>query len=42
MDDTEHKTQNLSGETDSPAAKISIRLLDKIETTNTYSGNSNS
>ncbi|MEV7971100.1 hypothetical protein AB0O34_34675 [Sphaerisporangium sp. NPDC088356] len=42
MDNAEPVTQDLPAETDPPAAKISIRLLDKVETTNSYSGNSNS
>ncbi|WP_405146851.1 hypothetical protein OG589_05770 [Sphaerisporangium sp. NBC_01403] len=42
MENAEPVTQEPPAEIDPPAAKISIRLLDKVETTNTYSGNSNS
>ncbi|GAA3799033.1 hypothetical protein GCM10022226_18040 [Sphaerisporangium flaviroseum] len=42
MDNVDPMTQDPPPETEPAPVKISIRLLDTIETTNSYSGNSNS
>lgn len=42
MESAESVTSDPLIEVEAPATKISIRLLDKIETTDSFSGNSNS